>query len=291
MPLLQRAAAQQLTPKRTPGLNDQEKQALDQALQPHDLKERVLPMSGWVRRRAKLFEVGDYPDKGVTADQNTLKTLEQNFDLPVPVLIEHAASPLRLGYLTRVEAKGNDLMGDITLSDEADRLIESSGARSLSLGLSHEMDRILEVSLVQEPRVEGARLFRSVRFHQGELIDERAELRRTVDRLIAEAQKKHAEERVEEYVRDGRLTPAQAPFAKALLQLNSDIRFSGEDLAVSTVTEGLIEARPANPLGKQLVPFAEAEMPRLDPEREAFFRRVVPDLDPAEIAKRVRPNK
>ena len=57
------------------------------------------PGADWVRRRAKLFEAGDYPDKGVTVAPETLQALANGFSQPVPVLVEHAESPLQLGFL------------------------------------------------------------------------------------------------------------------------------------------------------------------------------------------------
>ncbi len=45
----------------------------------------------------------------------------------MPLLIEHATSPLELGYLTSVEADGGELFGTVALSAEANVLIEKSG--------------------------------------------------------------------------------------------------------------------------------------------------------------------
>ena len=90
----------------------------------------------WIERRAKLFHTGDFPDKGVTITQETLGALVRSFSEPVPVLIEHAESPLELGFLTSVEAIGDELFGTISLTPEANALVERSGARGLSLGLS-----------------------------------------------------------------------------------------------------------------------------------------------------------
>ena len=96
----------------------------------------------WIDRRAKLFEVGEYPDKGVSVTPEMLRALDTNFDLPVPVLIEHARSPLELGYLTSIEVVGEELFGNVALTTEADALLAKSGARSLSVGLSGDLSSI-----------------------------------------------------------------------------------------------------------------------------------------------------
>lgn len=113
----------------------------------------------WIERRAKLFEAGEYPDKGVTITVENLQSLAGRFGEPVPVLIEHAESPLELGYLTSVEALGGELFGIVALTPEANSLVERSGARALSLGLTPDLLAIREISLVRNPRVESAQLF------------------------------------------------------------------------------------------------------------------------------------
>lgn len=118
-----------------------------------------------VRREAKLFEAGDYPDKGVTVLPEDLADLAARFQRPVPILIEHTDSPLALGFLESVRADGTELFGTVALSEEANCLIEQSGADSLSLGLSPDLREIQEVSLVRHPRVPSARLFAGPIFH------------------------------------------------------------------------------------------------------------------------------
>ena len=113
----------------------------------------------WVRRRAKLFEAGDYPDKGISVSDADLAALVEGFSGPVPVLIEHSESPLELGFLTEVSREGRELHGTVSLSTEADALVRRSGARGLSLGLAPDLRSIREVSLVRRPRVSGAGFF------------------------------------------------------------------------------------------------------------------------------------
>lgn len=113
----------------------------------------------WIERKAKLFECGEYCDRGVSVSPSDLQRLASCFDSPVPILIEHTETPLRLGYLTDVEAIGPELFGTLALTKEANDLIEESGAKALSLSVSKSLERIHEVSIVSNPRVESARLF------------------------------------------------------------------------------------------------------------------------------------
>jgi hypothetical protein len=190
----------------------------------------------WVDRRAKLFEAGDYPDKGVNVTAADLLALEAAFDLPVPVLIEHARSPLEIGYLTAVEARGDELFGTLALTEEADSLIQRDGARALSLGLSPDLGQIREVSLVRRPRVASARLFADGPSFVGRVVAPGPEDAEALDRLTAE----------------GRLSPAQRPFAEALMADPGAVEFDGGPEPVRSLV---------------------------------FYRRVFPGLDLGEIAR------
>lgn len=234
----------------------------------------------WTERRAKLFEAGDFPDKGVTITVATLKQLEKNFDLPVPVLIEHAASPLELGYLIDVEAAGNELFGTIALTVEADALVEKSGAHALSLGLSPELDQIREVSLVRNPRVPDARLF-----FAGAL-EGTVEWQARYEALQEQIRTESAERQAEALVREGRLTPAQLPFAVALLQAEDHVRFGRERKPVSRLFAQFVEARPPSTLFGELAPntLADPSTALLLPEEAEFYRRYFPDVSLDQIA-------
>ncbi len=115
--------------------------------------------TNWVDRKAKLFEIGSYQDKNLNVTEFDLQKLQSNFNEPVQILIEHTENPLQLGYLTQVEAIGKELFGILSLTKEADDLIESSKAKSLSISVSRDLDSIFEVSIVSNPRVESAQLF------------------------------------------------------------------------------------------------------------------------------------
>ncbi|HMS55967.1 MAG TPA: hypothetical protein PKA27_11260 [Fimbriimonadaceae bacterium] len=219
----------------------------------------------WVERRAKLFEAGEYPDKGLSISVEQVASLAATFDLPVPILIEHAKSPLELGYLTKVEAVGSELFGVIALTPEANTLLEKSGARSLSVGLTADASAIQEVSLVRHPRVPSARLFSGPVFsHELDSVRSPAGLDETSLRR---------------FVQEGRLVPAQVPFVKALID---------EDPMVSSLVIALIENAPARPLTRQIAPVPQGDFSStlMLPEEVAFYRKHFPDVALEEIAAR-----
>lgn len=239
-----------------------------------------------VSREAKLFEAGEYPDKGVTVRAEDLARLAQQFKSPVPLLIEHAESPLALGSLTKVRAEGDELFGTVELTDEANRLIEASGADSLSIGLSPDLAQIVEVSLVNNPRVPSARLFYGPVFHT-KLPTGDAKFWR--DRAV-EADRRwrevENERQINEWLVAGRLVPAQVPVVRELLTSPHAITFDGKTTAVSVLVSRLIDSFP------EVARFAEtasspAQTPTsLTPDHADFYRRHFPDLSLEEIAKR-----
>lgn len=286
----------------------------DSSLKSNGEFRRKLPDVEWIERRAKLFESGEYSDKGVTITPEQLTHLADNFRGPVPVLIEHSQSPLELGFLTRVEALGGELFGTISLSKEANVLVEKQGARSLSLGLSPDLTEIREVSLVRKPRVADARLFSGVRFF-GNLDadrndpasaiesstsanssqtptvveDEPSRWRRRYEDLRAELRREEAERKVEEFVREGRMVPAQTAFATALLQAEDTIEFDGESLPLRQLLIAMIERQPPLRLFAAIAPEADgraADSALLLPEEAEFYRKYFPEVSLDEIAAR-----
>lgn len=239
----------------------------------------LLAETTWVDRRAKLFEAGEYPDKGVTVSPSHLVALAENFDLPVPVLIEHAKSPLEIGYLTDLEAQGDELFGTVVLTEQAHALIESSGARSLSLGLDADLSAVREVSLVRSPRIASAQLFASpVEFARPwttDWQDERAEFRRQKD-----------EEWLQALVAKGCLVPAQLPPARALLACEGTVAFGDGNVPVAQLARSLMEAAPAHAMFGHTVPEKRPRLPALPPEEAEFYRRHFPGVSLDEIAMR-----
>ncbi len=236
----------------------------------------------WIERRAKLFHTGDFPDKGVTITRDTLWALVNSFSEPVPVLIEHAASPLELGFLTSVEANGDELFGTISLTPEANALVERSGARGLSLGLNGELNAIREVSLVRNPRVADARLFFAGALDSGVSWQEQYE------DLQRKVRQENAEREAQALMQLGKLTPAQVPFAIALLQSDDQVTFAGTRTPVGRLVRQLLEAQPGAPLFRELAPDAthEAAANLLLPEEAEFYRRYFPGVSLDQIAAR-----
>ncbi len=267
----------------------------------------------WIERRAKLFEAGDYPDKGVAITTEDLQKLAGGFDLPVPVLIEHAESPLQLGYLTSVEALGGELFGTVSLTPEANALVEKSGARSLSVGLSPELDAIREVSLVKNPRVESARLF-SGDLNPLPLVGEGREgvsqpppptpeppnpvgneasqqgdgsqWRQRYEQLQRETQQQQTDREIDGMVKAGRLTPAQVPFAKAILGTEDAIEFDGTSTPLRQLLIAMLERQPPHTLFKEVAPQPTQAGDRalLLPEEVAFYERHFPGVSLDSIA-------
>lgn len=237
----------------------------------------------WIERRAKLFEAGDYPDKGVTVSVENLQSIASNFDLPVPVLIEHGDSPLHLGFLIDVSADGTALNGVIALTAEADRLLTKNGAQSLSIGLERDLEHIREVSVVRNPRVADARLFDARPCFSSGFSDvdyaQIAEQHRFEDRLAK------AVTRAEALVNEGRLAPTQLDSVAKLLAC--DLKFAGT--TVGALVEQVFGAMPKLALFSQVAPIphdAEANANLLLPEESAFYKRHFPGIDLREIAKR-----
>ena len=246
----------------------------------------------WIDREAVLFRTGDYPDKGVTVRAEQLAALEAGYNLPVPVLIEHADSPLEIGYLTDVRVDGEELRGTVALTTEAHALIERSGAQALSLGLAPDLGAIREVSLVRHPRVAGARLFHRGQNFEGRLVSPpecgATDWQARYEALRAEHRRAEADALVASYVRQGKLSPAQAPMARALLEHQDAIHFDGETAPVAQLVQTLIERAPTHMLLQEQVP----DLPIDDaahlllPEEADFYRRHFPDIQLDQIARR-----
>lgn len=251
-----------------------------EALQAHD--ER------WIERRAKLFEAGEYPDKDLTVTSEQLAALCQNFGEPVPVLIEHASSPLELGFLTSVEAIGNELFGQVSLTPEANALIERSGARSLSIGIAPDLSRIVEVSLVENPRVPSAKLFAGSLQFFGSLSDSEAGWKERFHALQESLIVRAAEEAADRFVREGRLLPCQRPLASALLAHEEAVRFGTGMRPVRDLLLEMLSLQPPHSLFKEHAPASTEDHSAvlMMPEEAEFYRKHFPGVELSEIAKR-----
>jgi hypothetical protein len=114
----------------------------------------------YIEREAKLFEAGSYEDKGVEVTEADLDNIAANTG-EVPLKVEHSESPFdgALGSLAKVWRTGKDLMGRLRISKDAWGLLESTGIKSLSVGLLKDKSALAEVSLTKSPRVADAQVF------------------------------------------------------------------------------------------------------------------------------------
>ena len=243
--------------------------------------------SKWIDRRAKLFEAGDYPDKGVSISHADLRRLVEGFDMPVPVLIEHAETPLELGFLTQVEASGNDLFGNLALTEEANALVEKSQARALSLGLSKDLSEIREVSLVRKPRVETAKMFGAEVCFWSSLEEDADDWKARYESLSTKFESEKASRRIDEFVREGKLLPSQAEFASAILQSEQSIDFDGKSRPVHQLLIAMIEKQPPHGLFSEIAPGGSSSLrAHFSPEEAEFYRKHFPDVSLDVIAAR-----
>lgn len=254
-----------------------------------------MPRTEWVYRDAKLLETGVYPDKGVAITEAHLDAIVRAFRAPAPILVEHRPSPLLLGWVARVWRRGQELFGRLALFPEADALLRRLRLRGLSVGLSRDLRRLLEVSLTASPRIPDAQLFHSTRALQ-EVIrldtmplhapESEAYLQARVRELEAELKRRDAREQIQQWSLRGQLPPALAPLAEAiLLQGDAPVQFSGETTSVAELFRRFVDSLPPQHLLGELAPTPADELPAFSADALAFLRQAFPDLDPAEILR------
>ncbi len=244
----------------------------------------------WVFRHAKLLEVGVYPDKGVVITESHLRRLVSHFRAPVPVFVEHRPSPFLLGWVVRLWQEGTGLYAQIALLPEADALLQRLRVRGLSVGLSRDLSRVLEVSVTGNPRVASAQLFRATTPVSAEEVVwmETAQMdgfwEARVRELEAQLRAYEVREQIQRWVLKGQLTPEQVAFAEAILTHGeATVQFSGESLSIAELFRRFVESLPSRVLLGEVAPVPEQELPTLDAEELAFVRRAFPDLNPIEI--------
>ena len=115
-----------------------------------------------VEREAKLFEAGDYPDKGVSITEEELDAMVAAHPAEgVPIKVEHSETPFdgALGTVQAIYRRGKELFGKIRFPRSAWDFLEAAGAKALSCGVKRDKTGITEVSIVCNPRVADARIF------------------------------------------------------------------------------------------------------------------------------------
>jgi hypothetical protein len=113
---------------------------------------------GYVLRTGKIFEAGEYADKGFAITPEELAAAAREFRA-VPNNIEHGPCVLdgKLGELRAVEARGRDLFGTVAIPEW---LHETVGDKPLKVSLEwiRKTKRIAGNALVLNPRVPDAAL-------------------------------------------------------------------------------------------------------------------------------------
>ena len=258
--------------------------------------------SGWVEREAKLLEAGVYPERGLVLTHEDMERLVAHFHAPVPLFVEHCPSPVQLGWLVAVWQRGGELFGRLLLLPEADALLQRLRVRGLSLGLSRDLQRIVEVSVTGSPRVPDARLFStsmlpplevncmepietpSLLPEASETSDEVQQLRARVRQLERELHKQQVREQIQRWTLSGKLPPALASLAEAILmQGEAPVQFSGETQPIAELFRRFVDALPAQSLLGEIAPMPAYETPGLSHEELQFLQQAFPELDPAEI--------
>ena len=210
-----------------------------------------------VEKSARIFEAGEYPDKGITVTEADLDAIVESF-AGCPVKVEHADSPLDpLGTVKRIWRRGRELFATLAFPEDLAGFLERRGIRRLSVGLLKDPLRLAEVSLVLSPRVAGAAIFRKSR--QSDTSDEsdrseREEVNRDMstdekDREIAELKSalraKDVDAGLAALKSQGKIVPASEALAREImLQGDQVIRFSDGEAAVGDLFLRFLDAQP-----------------------------------------------
>ncbi len=240
----------------------------------------------YVERDAMLFEAGDYPDKGLSVTEEDIERLARTQG-EVPIYVEHAESPIKLGKVAQLYRKGKQLWGKLLLLPEANALIEKLGVKGLSVRVPRTLERLIEVSVTGSPRVKGAQVFaeETVLFVMGEQpTKEVCSMQEHVDAIKQELQQQfsaqieelrklyeeerqrreqvefqlrftHAAMRVDELVQAGKMPPVFREPMIACLLGKDEVEFSGGQK--KTVGEALLDAFSSLPSIHGALPKAE----------------------------------
>lgn len=240
------------------------------------IEEARAPDPPVVERLARLFEAGDYPDKGLSVSEADLASMASGFGGPVPIRIEHGDGPLRLGWLVKVWVQGRELLGKLAFSRAAWELMRQCRASALSVGIDPRTLAIQEVSLVRRPRVTGAKVFADGA-KAGSLAVFSIDLIRggkmQVTGTSSGQARQDASGLLERLKSSGKVCPAAERYALALLEggRSATIDFAEEgpvDAAVLFLR--FIEAQPPVVTFGELAPAGAAKRRFSDDERRMF---------------------
>jgi len=189
-----------------------------------------------IEKTAKLFETGEYKDKGIKVTEADLDNIISGFKA-IPIKIEHQDTPFdgALGMLKSIWRAGKDLMGSISFTPEAWTLMEQVGAaaKKLSVSIKKDLTALTEVSLVSNPRIAGAAVFNAgvVTFTQDYRpvgVDFRAEFNTVRDELNARGSHLHTKDNTAQFNE----ADFRAQFNRVRDTLNNkgNVSFSDNDL-------------------------------------------------------------
>ncbi len=201
--------------------------------------------SNTIEREAKLFEAGNYPDKGIEITESDLDVLIAN-TTEAPIRIEHTPTPFdgSLGVLKSLYRKGKELFGKLIFNEAAWELVKSANAKRLSIALNSDKSEIAEISLVREPRIADAAVFTNsdiVKISCCEI-----EFSNASDELQRKLCEKTADEYIERFKREGKIVPNSETFAYALLRADDRnlIKFGGSDMRISELFRWFLDSQP-----------------------------------------------
>ncbi|MHB1001897.1 MAG: hypothetical protein ACYC27_21870 [Armatimonadota bacterium] len=210
-----------------------------------------------VERDAKIFEAGDYPDKGITITEDDLDGIVERFT-EVPVKVEHTDSPLDpLGLVKRVWRTGRELFGRLAFPRDIAAFLERRNIKRLSVSLLRDPLSLSEVSIVLCPRISTAEMFSSDE-SMGEYIDEEvssmsedqdmlngSKSAREIRELKFALKCKDVDAHLIALKAQGKIVPASEAFAKdILLYGDGKVSFADDVTTISELFERFLNAQP-----------------------------------------------
>ncbi|GAB4458854.1 MAG: hypothetical protein OHK0029_20630 [Armatimonadaceae bacterium] len=185
-----------------------------------------------VQRPILLFRAGNYPDKGVSVTPVQLHQIVERFQhgrlqgQRIPVKVEHRDSPLDpLGEVVALYVQGEELFAMVEFSAGIHAHIEARGVRSFSAAFLRDRTdegegfTLKEASLVTHPRIADAG-------------------------FLEEA---GVEQRLSEFRRAGKVTPAMEPPLRRLLVAGAAVTFCegvARSVDIASETAALLNALP-----------------------------------------------
>lgn len=121
-----------------------------------------------IERIVKLFEAGDYGDRGGVYSTDLLDEWVESHVDPIPFNMLHSSlenNPLMklteygMGYARNLYREGAALFATLFLPEEINALIDKTGVKGVSVGVTPDKKRIYELSWVGKPRIPTAQVY------------------------------------------------------------------------------------------------------------------------------------